>query len=67
MKKILVDYVVISDDRLSELKRRVKLYLEDGYELLGGVSVVIRDGLDVLYQTLVKYETPLVRPVEGVK
>ena len=59
MKKKLVDYVVISDDRLSELKRRVKLYLEDGYELLGGVSVVIRDGLDVYYQTLVKYETPL--------
>ena len=65
MKKKLVDYVVISDGRLSELKRRVKLYLEDGYELLGGVSVVIRDGSDVYYQTLVKYETPLVRPVEG--
>lgn len=65
MKKKLVDYVVISDGRLSELKRRVKLYLEDGYELLGGVSVVIRDGLDVHYQTLVKYETPLIRPVEG--
>lgn len=63
MKKKLVDYVVISDGRLSELKRRVKLYLEDGYELLGGVSVIIRDGLDVYYQTLVKYETPLVRPV----
>lgn len=65
MKKILVDYVVISDDRLSELKRRVKLYLEDGYELLGGVSVVIRNDLDEYYQTLVKYETPIVRPLEG--
>lgn len=55
MSKKVKDYLIIENTDPTELSSRVMRALDDGYELVGGVSMSIIDGSYFYMQALVKY------------
>ncbi len=53
------EYAIVEADKSSRLQSKVMAYLEDGYELVGGVSVLYVLGNMLWAQSVVRYTTPI--------
>jgi len=54
---MITSYTVVSNHNLSELVKRVKEYLDRGWQPQGGIETAIQDGGIQFFQAMVCYKT----------
>ncbi len=55
MNKRIIGYVILYQYSVMDLQNEVKKFIGDGWQPLGGVAVS-KQGLDMFFQAMVKYE-----------